>query len=127
MAPMTKEFELYRSANHTVISEETQMGDVELFYWKYLVIFDDKSVVCFFSRNKDVKVKDVNREHQIYGNIVSEQGGSRMARMENRNTSEVSRFLIENNSDANGRRVKHFAISNEVFDLSEFILLADSK
>ena len=24
-------------------------------------------------------------------------------------------------------RVKHFAISNEVFDLSEFILLADSK
>jgi hypothetical protein len=47
--------------------------------------------------------------------------------MENRNTSEVSRFLIENNSDANGCRVKHFAISNEVFDLGDFILLADSK
>ena len=115
---MTKEFELYRSVHYIALSEETQMGNVALHYWKYLVVIENQTVAYFFSRRKVISDLDLNRNHQIFGEIINTITGKRVAKMQNRNNNKVTQFVIE--ATTSGCHLRHITESNEEIDLGEF-------
>lgn len=61
---------------------------------------------------------DLNRNHQIFGEIIYCIGGKRVAKMHNRNNNKVTQFIIE--ATTGGCHLRHIIESNEEIDLGDF-------